>query len=319
VRFLIAVPIFLLAGCIAEPKAATLDVAGHTHDHMMSLPTLGASKCVQAGGNSLYPMTGPALPGGMGGAARDKVGPFHAADQRPEVGNPMIGAYGTPILGPQSGIWHVGVVCDSYTYNGTVHPGFKMGWIAQMIQKPDFDTSDARLHFMVADLSFNELGFVDELRDHTMGAEVSPNKQTMVEWMVPDKYMHVVISEASHGTFDFTAELHKDLGKKQTEHIRFWMLVATDGSHHDHGGRSAPAAKQYRPIAIDVFDTADGTGKRLAGESVGTFTHIQDLSKPANNHAGNPLGHYQDGFSRTITLVHDAAPEGLVYNETWLH
>jgi hypothetical protein len=195
-----------------------------------------------------------------------------------------------------------------------------MGWIAQMIKKPEFDTSDARLHFFVADLSFNELGFVKALKEGTGGAEVSPNQQTVIDLLPGGKYMRVIIQESNHGTFDFTAELHKEYGRKQTEHIRFWMLVATDGSGHVHGGweSGAEAPGKYRPIAIDVYDTVDGQGQpRIAGDSVGTFVHLQDLDKPAENHVGNPLGHYQSGFSRTIRMA--PLPEGVYYNETWLH
>lgn len=285
------------AGCLEEtmPAAATdPELAAPA-----ALPAVVGSKCIQAGGNSVYSMQD----------GQTKIGPFYAADQRPEIGNPTIGAFGAPMTGPANGIWHVAVRCESYVFEGETHPGFRMGWIAQMIKRPDFDTDGPRLQFFVADLSFDNIDFVSQLKMLTAGAEVSPNTEASIELFPLEKYMHVVISEESHGTFDFTAELHKEFAKKESEKIRFWMLVATDGSHHHDGELAEPT--MYRPIAIDLEDVADGTGKKIAGESIGTFTHFPD------GHFGNPLGHLQTGFSRTITL--GPMPDGILFDKTWLH
>ena len=286
------------AGCLVDDASNRIQ-SDRTSTDLPNL-TVGveATKCVQAGGNSVYAME----------EGKTKVGPFLAADQRAEIGDPVIGAFGRPVMGPQNGIWHSAVNCASYSYNGTMRPAFRMGWIGQMIKKPEFDDSDARLHFFIADLSFDNADFANWVRDLTKGAEVSPNTECKIDIFPGAKFMHVTISETRHGTFDFTAELHKEFGKKQTEHIRFWMVVARDGSHQ-HEGNAGPAG--FYPVAIDVFDTADGTGKRLAGESIGTFTHLPD------GHYCNPLGHVQDGFSRRVVL--GPVRTDVMLNETWLH
>jgi hypothetical protein len=299
------------AGCLEDKAALGLDQASNEAPAIAIDESLriDAKDCIQAGGNSVYP-------GQMG-----KVGPFDAADQTPEIGKPTIGAFGMPVTGPASGIWHVTTLCKSYTYKGEEHQNFAMGWIAEMIERPDFDTwGEPRIQFIVADLSFNVEDYVAATKEATRGAEISPATENLIEWYVPEKYMHVVISEASHGTFDFTAELHKEFAKKETEHIRFWMLPRSDGMGHSHCEATCSADDEvvkYRPISIDIFDTATGGGKKLAGESVGTFIHIQDVSDPTSNHPGNPLGHFQDGFDRTIVI--GLAPEGIEYDRTWVH
>ena len=305
------------AGCLDDQKA--LDLAQETNE----APAIGideslrieAKDCMQAGGNSVYSQSSY-VPGGW----PPSVGPFKAADQRPEIGDPVVGAFGTPVTGPANGIWHVTTICKSYTYKGQEYQNFAMGWIAQLIERPDFDVwGEPRIQFVVADLSFNVNEYVDASREATGGAEISPATENLIEWYVPEKYMHVVISEAAHGTFDFTAELHKEFGKKESEHIRFWMLPRTDGMGHAHCEAECASADdpvKYRPISIDIFDTATGGGKKLAGESAGTFIHIQG-DDPTGWHPGNPLGHYQDGFDRTIVI--GPAPEGIEFDETWLH
>jgi hypothetical protein len=306
-----AIPVF--AGCLDETKALT--------QPSNEAPTIGideslrieAKDCIQAGGNSVYSQASY-VPGGW----PPSVGPFVAADQRPEVGNPVIGAFGTPVLGPANGIWHTTTICKSYIYKGEERQNFAMGWIAQMIERPDFDTwGEPRIQFMVADLSFNIQEYVDATREATGGAEISPATENLIEWLVPDRYIHVVIAEANHGTFDFTAEIHKEFGKKESEHIRFWMLPRSDGMSHGHCESCLEDEPvMYRPISIDIFDTATGGGRKLAGESLGTFIHIQG-DDPTGWHPGNPLGHYQDGFDRTIVI--GPAPEGIEFDRTWLH
>ncbi len=266
-----------------------------------------AKDCIQGGGNSVY--KGPST-----------LGPFPSANQLPEIGNPTIGAFGA-VFEPGDvswGIWHVGTMCKSYTYMGKEYQDFNMGWIAVMIERPDFDVwGEPRIQYIVADLSINNDDFANTTKEFTGGAEISKSTDMVVEWLAPEKYLHVIIQEASHGQFEFTAEIHKEFAKKETEHIRFWMLPRTDGMGHAHCEASLCAADDeaplYRPISIDVFDTATGGGKRLAGESVGTFAHVNG----EEFHPGNPLGHYQDGFDRTIVI--GPAPEGITYDQTWLH
>ena len=316
-RSLVALSVLTLsatffAGCLDQPVGldeAASEAPSIAIDESLMIE---AKNCRQGGGNSVYKMQ----------EGQTRVGPFLAADQRPEVGDPMIGAYTgptAPMEGPTNGIWHVGTVCESYTYKGKEYKDFKMGWIAQLIERPDFDTwANPRIQFFVADLSFNEQAFVDATKESTGGAEISPASVVTIEWQVPEKYLHVVITEANHGTFDFTGEIHKEFGKKETEHIRFWMLPRTDGMGHAHCETDTcmmadEAPPMYRPISIDVFDTATGGGRKLAGESIGTFFHFDT----AGNHYGNPLAHYQDGFDRTIII--GPAPEGVTYDRTWLH
>lgn len=289
------------SGCLEAESATPSSEAEASAIDLNEGLRIEAKNCVQGGGNSVYAMED----------GKTKVGPFLAADQNPEVGNPVIGAFGRPVTGPSNGIWHVATKCATYVYMGKEYRDFGMGWIAQMIKRPDFDMwGQPRIQFFVADLSFNNLDFVKVSKDATGGAEISPSTQTTIEMFPLNKYMHVVISEQNHGTFDFTAELHKEYGRKQTEHIRFWMLVATDGSHH-HGDAEAAGKTMYRPVSIDIYDEATRGGPKLAGESIGTFTHLPD------GHVGNPLGHYQSGFNRVIEI--GPAPEGVLYNVTWLH
>ena len=268
-----------------------------------------AKDCIQGGGNSVY-------------KGKTNVGPFPSANQLPEIGNPTVGAFGAVFRpGDESyGIWHVGTMCKTYTYMGKEYQDFNMGWIAQMIERPDFDVwGEPRIQYIVADLSFNNDLFANTTKEATGGAEISKSTDMVIEWYAPETYMHVIIQEASHGTFDFTAEIHKEFAKKETEHIRFWMLPRADGMSHAHGcemlaceGMDEEPVK-FRPISIDIFDTATGGGRKLAGESLGTFVHINGEEQ----HQGNPLGHYQDGFDRTIII--GPAPEGILYDETWLH
>ncbi len=292
-----------LAGCIegedVDPASSDENVEADaaTVDPKLRIE---AKNCHQGGGNSVYSME----PG------QTKIGPWYAQDQNPEVGDPVIGAYGMPVTGPSNGIWHVATICESYTYMGEEYQDFGMGWIAQMIERPDYDEwGEPRIQFFVADLSFNNQDFVDAMYDATGGAEISKALETTIEMYPAEKYMHVVISEARHGTFDFTAELHKEFAQKQTEHIRFWMLVSSEGAH-DHDEASDDPV--YTPISVDIYDTVEGDGTwKLAGESVGTFTHFPD------GHVGNPLGHYWDGFDRVIEI--GPAPEGITHDVTWLH
>jgi hypothetical protein len=298
--------VLAMAGCVDGPDADVLQEEDHEHGAAaQETLRIEAKNCRSGGGNSVYSMED----------GTTKVGPFLAEDQNSEVGDPMIGAFGEPVTGPSNGIWHVATICESYTYMGQEHQGFGMGWIAQMIKRPEFDTwGDPRIQFIVADLSFTDTAFVDAMHEATGGAEISPSLETTIEWVAPEKkYMHVIISEANHGTFDFTAELHKEFGTKESEHFRFWMLPAADGSSHDHEGlEGAEPEWAYRPIAIDIYDNVTGSGTpKLAGESIGTFTHLPD------GHVGNPLGHYQDGFDRTIVI--GPTPQGIGFNETWLH
>lgn len=261
-----------------------------------------AKDCIQAGGNSVYP-------GRMG-----KIGPFDAADQRPEVGDPVVGAFGMPVTGPSSGIWHIGTMCDTYTYMGKELKNFQMGWIAQMIERPDFDTyGEPRIQFMVADLSFNNQDFVTSTGEATRGAEISLATNMVIEWYAPQKYMHVIITEANHGTFDFTAEIHKEFADMKEDHIRFWMLPALDGSHGHGHGLSESEMTGYRPISLDYYITPKEGSKKLAGESLGTFLHINGEEQ----HQGNPLGHYWESFDLVIEV--GPAPEGITFEETWLH
>ncbi|HEX9817042.1 MAG TPA: hypothetical protein VGB18_08685 [Candidatus Thermoplasmatota archaeon] len=278
-----------------------------------------AKDCIQAGGNSVY--GGP-----------NTLGPFPSANQLPELGNPRVGAFGAtfkypgdPAAAPNAateswGIWHVATMCKTYTYMGEEYQNFNMGWIAVMIERPDFDVwGEPRIQFVVADLSFNNDAFANNTKDATGGAEISKSTDMVIEWYAPEKYMHVIIQESNHGTFDFSAEIHNEFGKKESEHIRFWMLPRTDGMSHAHGCEmlaceaADEAPPKYRPISIDIFDTATGGGTKLAGESLGTFIHVNGEEQ----HQGNPLGHYQDGFDRTIII--GPAPEGIEFEKTWLH
>jgi hypothetical protein len=291
-----------LAGCLGDEDHDALE------EQAMRLLDVGnvrleAYDCHQAGGNSVYAMT----------EGETKVGPFYTADQRAEVGDPLIGAYGQPVLGPANGIWHVATNCRSYTFAGETHDDFGMGWVAQMIERPDFDVwGEPRIQFLVADLSFSDEAFVAALKVAALGAEISPAYETSIEWIVSGSYMRVIITEANHGTFDFSAELHKEFTAKENEHIRFWMLPRVDGEAHDHGGSADADGVLYRPIAIDIHDRMrEGPTPRLAGESIGTFTHLPD------GHVGNPLGHFQYGFDRVIEI--GPVPADVVFDETWLH
>lgn len=297
-----------LAGCLDEnipPGETANEAPAIAVDESLRID---AKDCIQGGGNSVYKGAGKPL------------GPFTTADQLPEIGNPTIGAFGA-VFGPgdtSDGIWHIGTICKSYTYQGKEYKDFHMGWIAQLIERPDFDVWDEpRIQFMVADLSFNNDDFVTVSKEATRGAEISPATNMVIEWYAPEKYMHVVITEASHGTFDFTAEIHKEFAQKETEHLRFWMLPRTDGIGHAHcESNECSAAEEnilYRPISIDLFDTAKPGARKLAGESLGTFVHLNGEEQ----HQGNPLGHYWDGFDRTIVI--GPAPEGLTFDRTWLH
>jgi hypothetical protein len=306
------------AGCLDEALPAAADSNEAPAIVVDESLKIEAKDCIQAGGNSVY-------------GGKTNVGPFPSANQLPELGNPRVGAFGQtftyagdPAPAPRAatesyGIWHVGAMCKSYTYMGKEYQDFNMGWIAQMIERPDFDVwGEPRIQFVVADLSFNNDDFANTTKAATRGAEISKSTDMVIEWYAPEKYMHVIIQEASHGTFDFTAEIHKEFAKKETEHIRFWMLPRTDGMSHAHGCElvaceADEAPPMYRPISIDIFDTATGGGTRLAGESLGTFIHINGEEQ----HQGNPLGHYQDGFDRTIII--GPAPEGIMYDTTWLH
>lgn len=297
---LILIPILAMAGCLEVQTPAGGEEAP-APDLAPGL-RIEAKDCHQAGGNSVYEGT-------------SVYGPFPSANQLPEIGNPTIGAFGAIFMpGDVShGIWHVVTLCESYVYEGKTYEDFAMGWIAALIERPEFDTwGEPRLQFVVADLSFGNAELADALRAATGGAEISPGTEYSIEWLVPErKYVHVVLSEVNHGTFDFTAEIHKAYGAKPEEQFRFWMLSSADGHEHAHG-EAPEEGGLYRPISLEVYDTPNGKGgMRIAGESVGTFTHLPD------GHYGNPLGHYVDGFDRVIEL--GPAPEGITFNRTWLH
>lgn len=301
---LVALGLVPLSGCLeGETRTASASPNEAPAIDLKEGLRIEAKDCIQGGGNSVY-------------KGKQNYGPFPSANQLPEIGNPTIGAFGAIFMpGDVShGIWHVATLCKSYTYQGKEYQNFGMGWIASLIERPDFDVwGEPRIQYVVADLSFNNDDFAQSARDATGGAEISLGTAYTIEWLVPaNKYMHVVLTEANHGTFDFTAEIHKEYGQKAEEHIRLWMLPSTDGEWHSHGEAQDPAPKTYRPISIDMYDTPNGKGgTRIAGESVGTFTHFPD------GHFGNPLGYYVDGFDRVIEI--GPAPEGVTFERTWLH
>jgi hypothetical protein len=290
------------AGCLEAADFAKIQVDSDPGVRLEGNVRIEARDCVQAGGNSAF--QGP-----------EKVGPFDSADQLPEIGNPLIGGGTVFMPGDESvGIWHVSTLCESYTYEGKEFAGLQMGWIAKLIRRPSFDAwGDPRLSFIVADLSFNNQAFVTAAQVGTGGAEISLATGLKVDWLVPDRYLHVVISEANHGTFEFTSEITKQFAEKRTEHIRFWMLPSSDGMH---GHDATPAAASYRPISIDVFDTAKPGARKLAGDDLGPFTHL-NVPDEVPPHAGNVVGHYWDRFDRVVEI--GPAPEGITFTETWLH
>lgn len=310
-----------LAGCI-DDAGELLDDGTGVEGEMAFDPALRieATNCIQGGGNSVYEMT----------EGETKIGPFLARDQNPEIGDPMIGAFGDPVDTPSHGIWHTATICEQATYLGKTYDNFAMGWIAEMIMPPaEVQTATpARLDYFVADLSFTIPEFVALTREVSNGAEISDGVEYVVEWTVPDRYMHVVLSEANHGTFDFTAEIHKEFGPKETEKIRFWQLAAVGGAHGHAEEEMAPGipaergegadTMMYRPVYFDITQTMrDGPVMKKAGESAGTFTHVVDIQEGNVPHVGNPLGHYQSGFDMVIEF--GGAPEGVFYDNTWLH
>ena len=307
----------LLAGCLSaavDDPAEAIDAAAAAVDPAFGV---GLKGCREGGGVSLYNMQ-DGDPG--------PVEPFRMADAQDEVGHPLVGSYGMPIPpgGATWGIWHVSVVCDSYSYRGEERGALEWGWVGVKIHPPAWDDSGIERQFFVADLSFMDEDILGELRSASVHA--SATWAAKVEWVAPD-VLHTVLDDEEHGVFETHAKM-KPYRAYEPGPTRFWMLVAEGG--HEHGGEgpadpssSSQAADRdgagekttYRAVSFDL--ATSGGEEHLVADVTGLLSHTRtEAHGPVPGAAGNLAAVLYTGFDRTIAL--GPSPD-LVLNETWTH
>lgn len=296
----------LIVGCLGAAVPPEADDALATQSADVSLAGFGLELkgCIEGGGVSTYPTddgaTGP-------------VEPFKLADTRDDIGGDVtIGSSG--VIPPGSatwGIWHISLECDSYTYQGEERGAIEWGWVGVKIHPPEWDTSGIERQFFVADLSFPDEDILKELQGKAVHASTTWGAK--IEWLAPG-VMHTVLDDEEHGVFETHSKM-KDYRALETQPIRFWMLVATDGSHEHGGGSDASAATTYKAISFDLVD--NGGEKHLVSDTTGFLTHTRTDAHGAVPGAGGTLqAVLYTGFDRTIAF--GPSPD-LVFEKTWTH
>lgn len=295
----------LLAGCISgavdDPLPSALP-AGEPIDPAFGLSMTG---CREAGGVSLYNMN-DGDPG--------PVKPFRLADVQDDVGDPRIGSYGAPIPpgGATWGIWHISVVCDSYSYKGEERGALEWGWVGVKIHPPEWDDSGIERQFFIADLSFPDDDVLTALRDEHVHA--SATWASKVEWLAPG-FLHTLLDDEEHGVFETHAKM-KPYRAYEPEPIRFWMLVAAEGDHgHAMADGAGGGEGGYRAISFDLATT--GGEEHMVADVTGVLSHTRtDAHGAVPGAAGNLAAVLYTGFDRTIAI--GPSPER-TFSETWTH
>lgn len=312
-----------LAGCIEDGTGAILD-DGSTEMVAKDMSIFSGTNCVEAGGVSTYLRD-----------EGDTVGPFETENTAPHIGDPVIGTWvgGTPgytmASGNSQGIWHMAVKCPDYTIGGELRQGMDYGWVAYMIKQPTFDTTPGiAKHFLVADLSISDVDVVDLLRTATGGAEISRSFGATIAKEGP--ITRAYLDDENHGVFGSDIVLESSpFGTKESEVIRFWMLVpvAADGHGHDEEmagpipgipgeSSSSEDTMMYRPVAFDMVDTSANPAGRFDGPA--GFTHTDNENHGNSVGAGgNVHGVFWDGFDREFRWVD--VPAGVYFDNTWTH
>lgn len=277
---------------LAQDAAADVDLFG-----------VEMKGCREGGGVSLYNMD-DGDPG--------PVEPFRLANVQDDVGNPMVASYGEPIPpgGATWGIWHISLVCDSYSYQGEERGELAWGWVGVKIHPPAWDTSGIERQFFVADLSFPDPDILGELQDHAVHASETWNAK--VEWLAPD-VLHTVLDDEVHGVFETHSKM-KEYRAFEPEPVRFWMLVSADGSH-EHGDLSTAIAEGYRAISFDL--ATSGGDSHMVADITGVLSHTRtDAHGAVPGAAGNLAAVLYTGFDRTLSM--GESPE-MVFTKTWTH
>lgn len=309
-----------LAGCLGVDNDVGFSGAVADDEAPFALD-ISMTGCREGGGVSLYnmadlpvrfPDTPPGVPDFNGRGNQGPTKDFTLADVQPDVGYPVVASYGAPIPpgGETTGIWHISVNCDSYSYEGEERGPLEWGWVAMKIERPEWDADGPERQYFVADLSFGDADVVADLRAAT-NVHASETWNGKIEWLAP-MVMHTVLDDEEHGVFETHAKM-KDYRAFEAEPIRFWMMVAE--GHESHGEARDPEGTTYRAISFDLWNK--GGERHFVAEGTAFLSHTRTQAHGAvPGAAGNLAGLLYTGFDRHITM--GPSPD-LEFEETWKH
>jgi hypothetical protein len=303
------------AGCLQNGAPSRADEPGaagqDSHDHEARVPLanleLDFFGCAEGGGVSLY----PTQEGSSG-----PVEPFQVANIQDDVGNPLIGSYGLPLLPGQAsmGIWHISFQCERHTIDGVDHGPVQGGWVGMRILPPPWDESGIKRQYFVTDFSFSNWDLTSRFKAD--GVHASRTLDSAIHWL-PASFIHQVFNDEEHGIFETHAKVrpYRDM---ETGPMRFWLLISLEADGHSHD-----ATGHYRPISFDLANAAPEKAKpqHLVVDGTGwlshTRTHNHDIGPVGvPGAAGNVGGLVWTGFDRTVRA--GPAPD-LVLEKTWIH
>jgi len=283
--------------------------------------TMGA--CEEGGFVAAYPMQeGTTITGG-----------WTLADITEEIGKPIRNGFGAPVTGPLMGNWHQGYRCSDAKLEGSEGeeaPEVLFGYIANMIEAPEWDEGGADLHFVISALGFSN-GTIAEIFRETNTASISHAYRATVDWYIPRDMprsaAYVEFSDVEKGIYMSASELYK-YRDVQPRTIRLWWQVPVDGTemapnhNHESTGESMDdpmhEATGYHPIYWDIIST---------GSEQYVTPQVDSLEVAC--HRGIPDHGPQGGACQpTLTNVHEHKSitfvQGKVYTdvlltELWTH
>lgn len=310
---LAAVSIFVagvFAGCIEDVAVDPQSLRQSTKDALdLASFRVGMGGCVEAGSVSMYNIAdNPMVPE-----------PWEAEDIREEMGNPVFGSYGVPITGPATGIWHMGVICDTYDYEGAKKT-LMWGWVGVKVKPPPWDDGTVKRQFILADLSFGDPD-IEELLTKGPGFHVSHTIGATIEWVADSDVIHTVMQDTSHGKFETFAGL-KEYRALELPDTRFWFPVSTE---EGHGHEALDEEPKFKPVSLDFSHTVTAPAEHwVVNENARAFAHTKDqpvaegVSIPGVEHYGyTGAAVLFQTFERTMTI--GPAPDGILLDTTWTH
>lgn len=248
-----------LGGCVGNPgpsdertSVVDMEALPHSHARTGNPFVMDATNCEEGGFVAAYPMMSEGM---------NYQGVWYLADIRKEIGDPIRSGFGAPYpgqLGPLNGNWHQGYKCETATVNGETQKEYIFGYIANMIEAPEFDPGGADLHFIIAGLGFGNGTFADQLRESTT-ADITHAYNAKVDWYVPKDLprsaVYVEFSDVEKGIYMSYSEmgLYRNVEPRT---VRVWWQVPADGSDshmgHAHGGDQATAPIMWNPMYWDI-------------------------------------------------------------------
>lgn len=290
----------MMAGCI-EDGTTPLEVptVGSAMDELKAWG-MSAGGCRQNGALSIYPLTGG-----------EKAGPYEMGDIREAIGfqpGDIPSARGMAAYsGPVWGNWHMTMGCDTHTYMGEERGELFMGFVGMYVKAPAWDTSGAKHQWVVDGISFSDPDWGTSLSKIT-GSRIGVMERSILEWIVPDQVVYMEYDEGHHGWFEIRSQM-REYAPKESENYRFWIQVPYDDSGQP---TTFEKATKFRPLGLDLFDTATGDGQKMGG--LAYLLHYHPDGELAHN--GDEKGLLETGFDRAFKAGDH--PE-IYFEDVWQH